>query len=99
MGALELEALDHLACIVQAEHIGAGTHTGTVDFVTEAEGTQHMHAIGAELEARADFGELRGLFIDFHIVTSPQQADGSGEAADAGSHDDDLLAFHGVSSP
>ena len=90
----EFEALQNFARVMQAEDIGAGAHAHRVKLIAKAERAQHMHAIGAELDARADFAELRSLLIDFHIMASLQKADRRRKPTQTRAHENDLLAFH-----
>ena len=90
----ELETLQDLAGVMQAEHIGAGAHAHRVQLVAKTERAQHMHAIGAELDAGAHFAKLGGLFVDIDIMPGLQKADRGGKPTQTRAHENDLLAFH-----
>ena len=50
-----------------------------------------MEGIGAELDARADFSDLRGLLQHLNLVALAHQGQGRGQSADAATADDDRL--------
>ena len=85
------EALDHLAGVVQAEHIGARADADRRDRLLEAEVPQHVHGIGADLDAGADLAELRRLLVDFDVVAGLHQAGGRRQPADPGAGDENSI--------
>jgi hypothetical protein len=44
---------------------------------------QHPGAIGADLDAGADFGQLRGLLVDGDVDAPAQQRQRGGQTADS----------------
>ena len=60
----------------------------------EAEVPQHVHGIGADLDAGADLGELRRLLVDFDLVAGLHQAGGRRQPADAGAGDENSVLLH-----
>ena len=53
----------------------------------EAEFVQHPHAVGANLETGADFGELGRLLVNIDVEAALQQRQRPGQPADSGSGD------------
>ena len=90
----ERESLDHLAGVVQPEHIGAGLYARPGDGVAQAEVPQHMHRIGADLDAGADLAQLRRLFVDLDVVARLHQARCGGKPAEAGAGDKNSVLNH-----
>ena len=55
---------------------------------------QHVHGIGADLDAGADLAELRRLLVDLDLVAGLHQAGGGGEPAEAGAGDENSALLH-----
>ena len=60
----------------------------------KSEATQHMHGVAADLDARAESGELLRLLIDGNADAGLAQSRGRGEAAHAGADDGDIQGLH-----
>ena len=88
------EALDHLTSVVQAKDIGLGPHPDRGDGLLKAEMPQHVHGIGADLDAGADLGKFRRLLVDFDVVAGLHQARRRRQAADPGAGDQNSINLH-----
>ncbi len=60
----------------------------------EPEIAEHVHRVGADLDAGADFAELWRLLVDLHVVTSLHQAGYCGKSAKTRAGDKDFLWNH-----
>jgi hypothetical protein len=64
------------------------------DRIAEPEIPQHVHGVGADLDAGADLAELRRLLIDFDVVTGLQQARCGGKPAEPRAGNEYFLSNH-----
>jgi hypothetical protein len=62
--------------------------------VLEPEIAEHVHRVGADLDAGPDFAELWRLLVDLHVVTSLHQARCCGKSAKTRAGDKDFLWDH-----
>ena len=85
----KLEALDHFPGVEQLEHIGLRPHADPRDRGAQPQMIEHVHRVRAHLDAGADFGQLRRLLEHRDLVSGLDQTRRRGEAADAGSCDQD----------
>src|SRR5262249_40240311 len=72
-----------LAALRPNLHVGEGRF--------HAEGKQDASAIGADLDAGADFLELIRLFVNFNIDAPLEQGERRSQSTDAGADDNDLF--------
>ena len=93
------ELLDHFAGIMQPEHIGAGAHAERRDLCIEPEIAQHVHGVGAHLDACTNLRERRRLLVHLDVEPGLHQTGCSGEPAKARTHDQHLLVRHQSRSP
>jgi hypothetical protein len=54
-----------------------------VESYVEAKAAQDTHRVRPHIDAAADLGQFRGLFIDVHVEAGLPQCDGSAEAANS----------------
>ena len=71
----------------------ARTHADAIERRSETKPVQDTHRIGRHVDAAADLGQLRGLFIDVHLEAGLPQCECGAEAADTSA--DDADAKHG----
>ena len=90
----EIEPLHFLAGVVQAEHVGAGPDADRHDLLLQAEIGQHVHRVGADLDAGADLAQLRRLLVDLDVEAGLGQAAGGRQSAEPRAGDDDLALCH-----
>ena len=88
------KSLDHLAGIVQPEYVGVRLDADGQQTVFNAKMTHDVHGIGADLDARADFAKLWGLFINFNCMASLHQAGCSSQSPEARAGHQDPILFH-----
>ena len=55
---------------------------------------QHVHGVGADLDAGADLGELRGLLVDFDMMARLHQARRGGQPADPRPGNENAALLH-----
>ena len=77
------------APVPQLAALRPNLHVGEGRF--QAEGKQDASAIGANLDAGADFLELVRLFVNFNIDAALEQGKRRGQPTDAGADDNDLF--------
>jgi hypothetical protein len=77
------------APVPQLAALRPNLHVGEGRF--QAEGKQDASAIGADLDAGADFLELVRLFVNFNIDAALEQGKRRGQSTDAGADDNDLF--------
>jgi len=90
---------DHLAGIMKPKDVGAGADREPADGVAEAEVIEHVHRVGAQLDARADLAQLRGLLVDLHVVARLHQTGGGRQSADAGPGDQNFFNHRSEPAP
>src|SRR5262245_1341519 len=77
---------------MQAKDIGAGPYRQRRDFLAQSQAVEHVHGIGAELDARPDLHQLVGLLENADIVAGLHQAQRGGHATDTGAGNQDSLS-------
>ena len=65
-------------------------HAGSIQLGAQADAVQHLHRVGAHLDARADFAQLRRLLGHAHAVPALLQHRGCGQTTQAGTDDQDV---------
>jgi len=65
-----------------------------VQRLEHAERVERAVAVGADLDAGAEFAQLGGLLEDLDIEAALLQRDGSGQTADAAAGDEDFGFAH-----
>jgi hypothetical protein len=60
-----------------------------VQLVGQFEGVKHLHGIGTDIDAGAEFGELGRLLVDLNLEALPAKRDAGRQTAQAGSYDSD----------
>jgi hypothetical protein len=86
------QPVQHLAAVEAAEFERLGQHAGARDRLAQAQHIEHLHRVGAHLDAGAHLAELRRLLVDPHAMAALQQRGGRGQAAEAGTDDGDVHA-------
>ena len=88
------KSLDHLAGVVEPEHVGLGLDADRQQAVLDAEVPHDMHGIGADLDAGADFAKLRRLLVDLDRMAGLHQAGCGGQAAKTCTGNEDAILLH-----
>jgi len=60
----------------------------------EPEIAEHVHRVGADLDAGPDFAQLRRLLVDLDVVTGLHQAGCSSKSAKTRASNQDFLSNH-----
>ena len=86
----------HLAALVVAQTDSSGLHGPGAQRVGQAEGAQHGKPVGADLQTRADLGDLGGLFQHADHRPAPRKRARHRQPADAGTDhaDPEPIQFH-----
>ncbi len=84
------EALNFLAGVVQAKDVSARMHADLADRRLEAEMTQGVHGVGADLDTGPDLLQPRRLLVNLDLVSVLDQERGRGEPAEPRTRDQDL---------
>ena len=79
---------------MQPEYVGVRLDADGQQAVFNAKVTHDVHGIGADLDARADFAELWGLFINFNCMAGLHQAGCSSQSPEARAGHQDPILFH-----
>jgi hypothetical protein len=88
----ECERCDPIAGDGIHEECTLGIEAVLTDSVGDTEPLEHPHCIWSQLDTRADFGELIGLFDDVGSPTSCGDREGSRQPADAASNNENVRA-------
>ncbi len=91
--ALHLRRRHDGAALPVAHDMAIRLEGDRLERLVEAEGDQHPHGVGAELDAGADLAKLIRLLIDGDVEAALPQGDRGGEAAKPASHDCDCPDF------
>ena len=84
------QAMQQLAVVEAAELERLRPHRVRLQRRAQAQAIEHLHRIGAHLDAGADLAERGRLLGDAHAVPALQQRGGGGQAAEAGADDRDV---------
>lgn len=89
------KAPDLLATVMQAKNVSLRPHAFGQDLGSDADMIEHMHRIGADLNAGTNLAEARRLLKDFNRVAGLEETAGRAQAADTAACDQNLW-FHGL---
>ena len=93
------KSLDHLAGVVEPEHVGLGLDADRQKAVLNPQVPHDVHGIGADLDAGADLAELRRLLVDLDPMAGIHQAGRGGQPAKACARDQDAILLHSNARP
>ena len=93
------QAVQQLAVVEAAELERLGPHRQRLESGAQIEPIEHLHRVGAHLDACTDLAEHRRLLGHAHAMAALQQRGRSGQPAEAGADDRDVQARrHGYAS-
>lgn len=86
----EVEELPGLARVPQADFLARGLAGKRLERLADAKRVERACAVGTELQAGADFPQLRRLLVDLDLAALAQCRERGREPADAGTGDENL---------
>ncbi len=90
----EIEQLPRLARAPQPHFLAGRLARQRFQRLADAERVEHARAVGAQLQAGADFAQLRCLLVDVDIEALVEQRERRREAADAAAGNEDMRNAH-----
>src|SRR5712692_5458358 len=90
----EIEQLPGLARAPQPHFLAGRLARQRLERLADAERVEHARAVGAQLQAGADFAQLRCLLVDVDIEALVEQRERRREATDAAARDEDVRSAH-----
>ena len=91
----EVEQLPALAGVPQPDRLAGRQHLHLFQRVFQSERMEDARAIGADLDAGAEFAQFRRLLVDLDVDAAANERQRGRKPADAAADNRDLGHFHG----